>query len=49
MKEKLKNVDSEILVYEPGHKTVSVPRDAKLFSDKEVVSKGSGDRFEVNP
>ena len=38
VKEKLKNVDAEILVYEPGHKAVSVPRDAKLFPDKEAVS-----------
>ena len=36
VKEKLKNVDAEILVYEPGHKAVSVPRDAKLFPDKEA-------------
>ena len=38
MKEKLKNVYAEILVYELGHKAVSVPRDAKLFPDKEAVS-----------
>lgn len=28
--EKLKDVNSEIIVYEPGHKAVSVPRDTKL-------------------
>ena len=35
--EKLKNVDSEIIVYEPGHKAVSVPRDAKLTKARALL------------